>query len=172
MAKSELIIDDREFQKFFRKLERAGKEKDLSKQIKLWFEALGFELLDLVQDEIIKQNIVDTRLLLNSFDKGSDGSVWVSKDKGFKLEVGTSLGYAKFVNDGHWTTKEGVASRFVPGVWKGDSFEYQKGAKTGMILKRKWVEGKNYWENAIRAFEPIFEKSLDKKLQEWMDKLI
>jgi len=169
---SDFEIDDREFQKFFRKLERAGKEKDLSKEIKLWFEALGFELLDLIQDEIIKKGIVDTRLLLNSFDKGGEGGIWESKDKGLSLEVGTNLSYAKMVNDGHWTTKEGVAQRFVPGEWKGDRFEYQKSAKTGMILKRQWIEGRHYWESAIEAFEPIFGKSLEKNLQKWMDKII
>lgn len=41
--------------------------------------------------------------------------------------------------------------------------------KSGMVLKRKFVEGKHYWENAIDAFEKIMPGLLEKKLQEWLD---
>ncbi len=162
-------IDVKQFQKFFDKLNKAAK-KDFKKQIGLWFEACGFEFLRIVQDEIIRKRVVDTRLLLNSFGKGGKNGVWKVSDEGFTLEVGTNVEYAEYVNDGHWTNKKGQKSRFVPGVWQGDRFIYQRGAKTGMVLKQQWVEGAHYWESAIRIYERMFEKSLEKKIQEWMDR--
>lgn len=161
-------IDVKEFEKFFKKLNKAAK-KDFKKQIAIWFDSCGFEFLRVVQDEIIRKKVVDTRLLLNSFEKGGEDNIWKVSDGGLTLEVGTNVEYGEYANDGHWTNKKGQKSRFVPGQWQGGRFIYQKGAKTGMVLMQKWVEGSHYWESAIRIFERIFEKSLDKKMQEWMD---
>jgi hypothetical protein len=113
---------------------------------------------------------MDTRLLLASFHEGADGNVWEISDAGLTLEVGTNVSYAAYVNDGHWTNPKGVETRFVPGRWEGDRFIYQPGAKSGMVLKQHWVEGKHYWESAVRIFERMFPNLLDAKLQNWLDK--
>ena len=162
-------INTKELQKFFDLIHKAAK-KDFKEQIALWFEACGFELLRIVQDEIIRKQVVDTRLLLNSFEKGGRDGVWKVSDGGLTLEVGTDVSYAAYVNDGHWTNKKGQKSRFVPGYWQGDRFVFQRGAKTGMVLKQQWIPSSHYWESAIRIFERIFEKSLERKMQEWMDR--
>lgn len=141
----------------------------LKAEYALWLEAMGFEFLDLVQDEIIRTKTVDTRRLLNSFGKG-DGQFWEISSGGLSLEVGTNLNYARYVNDGHWTNKKGVKSRWIPGIWKGDRFEYTPGAKTGMLLKQKWIEGSGYWDSSLAIFERIFKLSLDRRLQEWIDR--
>lgn len=75
-----------------------------------------------------------------------------------------------YVNDGHWTNPKGTAMRFVPGVWNGDKFEYIPGAKTGMVLKQKWVQGKPYWDSALRIFERMFPELLEAKMQQWIDR--
>ncbi|QNK87750.1 HK97 gp10 family phage protein [Sporosarcina sp. resist] len=142
----------------------------LKEEYSLWLEAMGFEFLDLIQDEIIRTGTVETRLLLNSFVKGDSKNVWEMHEGGLSLLIGTNVNYAWYVNDGHWTNKEGVATRWVPGVWKGNRFEYTPGAETGMMLKQKWVEGSHYWDNAFAIFTKLFEKSLDRRLQEWLDK--
>ena len=85
------------------------------------------------------------------------------------LEIGTSVNYASYVNDGHWTNPKGVEKRFVPGYWNGDRFIYDPSAKCGMILKQKWVEGKHYWESAVRIIEKIYPTLLDEKLQRFID---
>ncbi len=162
-------FDTSEFDRYFKLVSKATRS-EFKKQIALWFEACGFEFLRVVQDEIIRRKVVDTRLLLNSFEKGERDNVWETSDSGLTLEVGTNVNYAGYVNDGHWTNKKGQASRFVPGEWNGDSFEYIKGARTGMVLKQKWVEGSHYWEAAIRIFERIFKASVEKKMEEWRDK--
>ena len=113
---------------------------------------------------------MDTRLLLISFNKGGDGNLWEMSEGGLTLEIGTNVKYAAYVNDGHWTNPQGVETRFVPGVWQGDRFIYQPGAKTGMVLRQRWVEGKHYWESAVRIFEKMFPNVIEVKIQQWLDK--
>lgn len=139
------------------------------RQLQLFLEKSGFDFLDTVQDQIIAQQVVDTRRMLNSFDKGGDGNIWKLDEGGLKLIVGTNVTYAQWVNDGHWTTPEGVDRRWVPGSWSGDSFEYQKGAKTGMLLKRKWVEGRPYWDNAVTVYEKMFGDNFQRLVRNWIE---
>lgn len=162
-------FDFSSFNNFFNRLNQAA-NGDFRKELAVWMQGLGAEFLRIVEDEIIRREVVDTRLLLASFHEGGDGNVWEIKDGGLTLEVGTNVKYAAFVNDGHWTNPKGVPVRFVPGRWKGSRFIYDPNAKTGMILKQKWVEGKHYWESAVNIFEKLFPDILDAKLQEWLDK--
>ena len=134
-----------------------------------WLEAMGLEFLDLIQDEIIRTKTVDTRLLLNSFKRGDGDNVFSLTDGGMTLDVGTNVNYASYANDGHLQNKSGVARRWVPGYWTGNRFVYEPGAKTGMMLKQKWIEGTQYWDSALAIFDRMFEKSLDRLLQKWID---
>ncbi|BDG48778.1 HK97 gp10 family phage protein [Parageobacillus sp. KH3-4] len=144
----------------------------LRKEIALWLEGMGMKFLDIVQDEIIRTQTVDTRNLLNSFKKGDSENVWEIKSGGLALHVGTNLDYASYVNDGHFTIdpNKNQDRRWVPGRWKGDRFEYDPDEKeSGMLLKFQWVEGSHYWDNALVIFEKMFPKSLEKKVQQWLD---
>ncbi len=169
MKDTNFKFDMAELDKYFKKLDDMAK-KDFKQGIAEWFEACGYEFLDVVQDEIIRREVVDTRQLLHSFHKGKDGNIWKSENKGLTLTVGTDIDYAVAVNDGHWTCAKGEIARWVPGFWKGDRFYYQKGAKTGMLLKQQWIEGRHYWEGAIKIFEKMFNKSLENKMEEWKNK--
>jgi hypothetical protein len=153
---------------FFARLKQAA-GGDFKKELESFMQGLGTEFLRIVEDEIIRRKVMDTRLLLASFHEGGDESVWETSEAGLTLEVGTNVKYAAYVNDGHWTNPKGVESRFVPGSWEGDRFIYDSGAKTGMILKQKWVEGAHYWEAAIRIFEKLFPDILEAKLQQWLN---
>lgn len=166
---SNFKIDTREIDRFMKKFKKAA-GKEFKKNLSEWLEAMGFEFLDIIQDEIIRTKTVDTRLLLNSFQKGSSNNMWSISNGGLTLEIGTNLEYAVYVNDGHFTTKQGIEARWVPGRWVGDKFIYERGAQTGMLLRRKYVEGSHYWDNAIKIYEKIFHKSLDRNLQEWLNK--
>lgn len=163
-------VEIKGLEKLMADLERAA-DGELLQEYGLWLEAMGYEFLAIVQEEIIRTGTVDTRRLLNSFDKGDGEGIWKATEGGLTLEVGTNVQYASYANDGHWTTKEGVEQRFVPGRWKGDRFEYVPGAEEGMVLKRKWVEGTQYWDAALLIFERMFESALEKKLQLWLDGL-
>ena len=166
MAQVEFDLGD--FTNFIGRL-KAAAQGEFRKDLELFIQALGTEFLRIVEDEIIRRNVMDTRLLLGSFHEGGDGNVWEVSDGGLTLEVGTNVQYASFVNDGHWTCPKGVEKRFVPGYWSGSRFTYDPGAKGGMVLKQKWVEGKHYWESAIRIFNKIFPELLEAKMQQWLD---
>ena len=136
---------------------------DAKRDFTTFLEGEGFKLLDIVQDKIIGMEIVDTRRLLNSFDKGGNDNVWTIKNGGLTLEIGTNVEYAAFVNDGHRQKR-----RWVPGRWNGDKFIYDPSSNTGMMLTERFVPGKPYWDNAIATFERIFQQDG----QQWVDKWV
>jgi hypothetical protein len=168
---SRLDIDMAEFKEFFGKMEQFAKGQFKEELIE-YVDTIGFDFLRVVQDEIVRRKVIDTRLLLASFEKGSAGNIWEIADGGLTLEVGTNVEYATYVHDGHWTNSKGVAQRWVPGYWEGDRFIYDPAAKTGMLLKQKWVKGNPYFDSAIRIYNKIFQASLEVKLEEWLDKYL
>lgn len=169
MAKRYVRIETPEFREFVNKLGQAGNGQVFKKELQTFMEGIADEFLRIVQDEIIRTKTMDTRLLLNSFQKSGDGNVYILSDGGMTIEVGTNVGYASFVNDGHWTNPKGVKIRWIPGHWSGDRFVYDPGAKTGMLLKQKWVEGTHYFDSAIRLMEQMIPKVLEAKMQQWLD---
>ncbi len=163
---NQIEFDFSDFDRYFAMLDEMAKG-EFKQAVADWFKACGHEFLAVVQDEIIRAGSVDTRLLLNSFEKGEDENVWKSTSGGLTLTVGTNLEYAAYVNDGHWTCKKGEKSRWVPGVWRGSTFHYDPSAKTGMLLKQKFVEGTHFWESAVRIFERLFQASVERKMEQW-----
>lgn len=161
----QIKVDTSQMDKFISQMQKAY-TTDVRKELELLLEGIGFEFLRVIQDEIISRQVVDTRRLLNSFQSGDKNSVWLLNEAGLFLEVGTNVEYAKWVNDGHWQSR-----RFVPGVWKGNGkFQYVRGAKTGMMLTARRVEGRPYWDKAIEKMEKLTPKFLEAKMQSWLDK--
>lgn len=140
------------------------------KDLELFLEGVGMEFLKIVQNEIITKKVVDTRLLLNSFQKGGANNIFENKAENLTITVGTNVKYASYVNDGHWTNPKGTEYRWIPGVWSGDIFTYMPGAKTGMMLKQQWVEGRHYWESAIQIMEQMLPGMMEKLVDKWMSK--
>ena len=134
-------LDVSDFRRFFERLKSAA-NGDFRKELANFVEGLGNEFLRVLQDEIIRRQVMDTRLLLASFEKGGQDGVWLLSDGDLSLEVGTNVKYAKWVNDGHKANPDGVASRFIPGKWVGDRFIYDPNAKEGMVLKQQFIRGK------------------------------
>lgn len=161
-------FDLEEYRQFFARLSKAAKG-DFKRELGLFLEGVGNEFLRVLEDEIIRRNVMDTRLLLNSFHKDNENGVWQLDMGDLVLEVGTNLTYASYVNDGHWTNKKGQSGRWVPGHWEGDRFIYEPGADTGMYLKQKWVPAKHYFDSALKQFETIYQASFEAKLQQWLD---
>ena len=157
----------------FQKLKKASNGQ-IEKEIPEWLDAVGTELLNEVQNEIIGRGVVDTRKLLQSFAKDDTDNIWRMNDEklGFTLEVGSSLHYARYVNDGHWANPKGVSQRFVPGVWNGEKFQYMPGAKTGMVLKQQWIDARPYWTSAMRRFGPKFREYVNAKFRQWIRKYL
>ena len=169
MAGRYVSIDATELRRFVERLNQAGRGKEFKKELSRFLDAIAVEFLSYVQDFIIQAGSVDTRLLLNSFQKSGEGSVFIAQEGGLQIEVGTNLEYASFVNDGHWLNPRGVDMRWVPGEWQGERFIYQPGAKTGMLLKQKWIEGSHYFDDAIRLMERMAPQFMERKMQQWLE---
>lgn len=92
------------FDEFAKDMERI--RKDFEKEMPLIAEATSVELLAEVRKEIVRQQLVDTRDLLNSFSLGDGSNIFEKRKGGWEIEVGTSNPYAEWVNDGHWTRKK------------------------------------------------------------------
>lgn len=171
--------DFKEFKDFFQRVGAAARG-DFRKELELFLEGIGEQFLQLVQDEIIRREVTDSRLLLNSFERGSENGVWTISEGGMALEVGTNVEYAAYVNNGHWTIdptkgkhfllRNGEMARFVPGKWDGDHFIYDPNSETGMVLKQQWIEPQPYFDSAFRILEKMFPRMAEQKLQEWLDK--
>ncbi|MFS0655645.1 HK97 gp10 family phage protein [Bacillus sp. 179-C3.3 HS] len=134
-----------------------------------WLSEMGLQFLDIVQDELMKEKSVDTGRLLRSFQKGDKENHFLITQGGLTLEVGTALDYASYVNDGHATSSNGER-RWVPGRWIGNRFEYDPNMSTGMMLASQWIEGTGYWDHAFMLYVQMFESSLDRKLQSYIDR--
>lgn len=163
----EVNVDD--LKAFNEKLHKLA-DSDLDEQLAEFLDGAGFEMLRIIEDEIIRLGAVDTRLLLNSFHKGGQGNIYELNEADLTLTIGTNVEYAAFVNDGHWANPQGVEKRFVPGTWTADGkFHYQPGAKTGMVLHQKYIPGKHYLEHAAVIMERMFPRLLERKLEQWLN---
>ena len=169
MAGRYVSIDTTELRRFIERLNQAGRGKEFEKELSRFLDAIAVEFLSYVQDFIIQAGSVDTRLLLNSFQKSGEGNIFIAQEGGLQIEVGTNVEYASFVNDGHWLNPRGVDMRWVPGEWQGERFIYQPGAKTGMLLKQKWIEGSHYFDDAIRLMERMAPQFMERKMQQWLE---
>lgn len=168
MAGRYVNIDTSELRRFIERLNQAGRGKGFEKELTYFLDAIGVEFLSYVQDAIIQAGSVDTRLLLNSFQKSGEGNVFIAREGGLEIEVGTNVEYASYVNDGHWLNPKGINMRWVPGRWTGEKFIYEPGAKTGMLLKQKWIEGSHYFDDAIRLMERMAPQFMEQKMQQWI----
>ena len=95
-------VDVSEFREFFSRIGQAA-SGDFRHEMELFLEGLGNEFLRVLQDEIIRRKVMDTRQLLASFEKGAQGNIWELTEGDLTLEVGTNVEYASYVNDGRGT---------------------------------------------------------------------
>lgn len=155
------MIDVSELERFARACEAA--KADLKPYAGKVLEEAGEEFLDIVQSAIEGAGNVDTRKLLGSFTKGGDGNIWKLDTGGLILTIGTSVEYAKWVNDGH----RQQPGRFIPGFWERNHFRYSPGAKTGMVLKASFVAGSHYFDKSIQVLKTIFPQMADRAFEQF-----
>ncbi|KYG33897.1 HK97 gp10 family phage protein [Alkalihalobacillus trypoxylicola] len=158
-------------QKFMKSLNRAA-NGHLKNEMKLWLEEIGLDFLDVVEDEIRLTEITDMNLLLNAFERGHSENVWISREGGLTLEIGTDVEYAQHINDGYFyqDSKNLVKQIWIPGIQKGDSFQYFPESNLGLMFTVKWMDGLNYWDISLSMFRKMFASNLEKKLVHWVSK--
>ncbi|MCM3699196.1 HK97 gp10 family phage protein [Paenibacillus macerans] len=134
-------------------------------------EAAGEALLNLIIDEIDKQNLIDTGALWQSFSRGEDGNVWewdVDRNA-LVLEVGSNLPYAKYLNDGYTIEK----AHFIPGYWnRGGSFVYDPSAKTGFLAKPRSFIGRRYLDIATDNFKGGMNEFIMLRLERELERML
>lgn len=158
------MIDIGELDNLIRKFDNAS--RNLRPFMGEVLEDIGDEFLDIVQEEIMRAKNVDTRLLLSSFSRGSEYNVYELDLGGLTLEIGTRVKYAKWVNDGH----RQQPGRFVPGIWRGDRFQYVPGAKTGMVLKASFVAGSHFFDKSVEVLKRMFPEMAEAKFQQFISR--
>ena len=144
-------IDVSEMRAFFNRMHQAG-TGDLRKAMQRWLEGIGLEFLRIIQDEIIRRQVVDTRMLLQSFQKDDDNNVWTLSEEDLELEVGTTLEYASYVNDGHRQRP----GRFVPAI--------------GKRLVRPWVPGQHMAEKAEQKTKRASKRLLSRIIVAYLER--
>lgn len=160
------MIDASQLEAFARKVEAAS--ADLKPYMGKTLQEVGEEFLTIVQEAIEGAGNVDTGKLLSSFTKGGSGNVWNLDLGGLTLEIGSTLDYAKYVNDGH----RQQPGRFVPGYWEGNHFRYSPGAKSGMVLKASFVAGSHFLTGQCKLLNECFQKWQTKHLSSFSDDIL
>lgn len=155
------MIDVSQMEDFARKCTAAA--ADLKPYAAKTLEEAGEEFLDIVQGAIEGAGNVDTGKLLSSFAKGGPGNVWELNTGGLTLTIGSTLDYAKYVNDGH----RQQPGRFIPGFWSGSRFVYSPGAKSGMVLKASFVAGSHYFDKSVEVLRRMFPEIVEKSFEQF-----
>lgn len=134
-------------------------------------EAVGETLLNLVVDEIDKQELIDTGLMWNSFSRGEDANVWewdVDRNA-ISIEVGSNLPYARHLNDGYTIHK----AHFVPGFWRANGqFVYDPNSRTGFMAKPREFVGRRYFDIAVEELEGGMNALIIKRLEKELERML
>lgn len=168
---SKFEVDCSEIKEFISELSKFS-GGSLKKELQLFLDGLGLEFLRIVSDEIKSRNVIDTRMLLQSFSKGDSNNCWKWTDSYQTLEVGSLLEYAASVNNGHWTCKKGLPGRFVPGDVVLDSkgkvieFTYNPKAKTGIYLKQQWIKARPYFSYSFEVVSNTLPEMMEAKIDQ------
>lgn len=72
---AQVTFDTVELENFVKRLGKAA-HGDFKRALNKFLEGLGMEFLRILQDEIVRRNVLDYRLLLHSFQKGDGENVW------------------------------------------------------------------------------------------------
>lgn len=157
----------KEMRDFFNILEQES--GNFENELKTWLRAWCEEFLDNVVEEIKRRNVIDSGILRDSFIKGDKLNVWLERDSGLTIEVGSEAEYAAAVNNGHKTCPEGVAERWVPGYWLGKRFVYDRFSKTGMLLRQQWIDARPFFTDVERYASEDFAEYMSNKLNERLE---
>ena len=124
--------------------------------------AAGMQILRGAQDRVPARD----GLLRASLVIGHKENIFDLVLKGLRAEItiGTSLSYARYVEEG-FTQRKG---QFVPGYWENEKFNYVPDHPGGMILKGKRIPGVHY----LARSEAEVESVMDELVKEELDDLV
>lgn len=137
-------------------------EDDFDKFVRNFLTMMGFRLI--AQTKALTPTI--TGDLKNSWDLTKVTKVGDS----YQIDLTNHQNYASFVEDGHIQRR-----RWLPGIWKTSksgkkTFEYQAGAKTGIMLTYKWIPGQHMVRISMGKIEREMQPRFERAFQEFMKK--
>lgn len=163
---------------FFDNMSTNFSEYNFKGQMMCWLESWCNKFLDEVLEQIIERDIVDLGGLGESFEKGGKDNIWIERDSGLTIEVGSKNPYGAAVNDGHKTVdpkkasiklKNGELARWVPGVWSDGRFVHNSSVKTGMLIKQQWIDARPFFTAVERYASEEFAAALYKEFDKWLE---
>lgn len=77
---AQVTFDTVELENFVKRLGTAA-QGDFKRALNKFLEGLGTEFLRILQDEIVRRNVLGYRLLLHSFQKGDEENVSVEQQR-------------------------------------------------------------------------------------------
>lgn len=112
----------------------------------------------------LKPDAVNTGNYRNNWHSGTEP---IRNGSTYKIDVYNNTDYASFI-------EHGFRSHFVPGEWRGNSFVYIKGAKTGMYVGpyKGFVRGRHILSRAIEETKATQEARLARKQREMLAKIM
>lgn len=143
------MIDTSQLEDFVKKSQRC--QREMKPYAARTLDEIGQQFLDMVVSEIRANGNFISGKLAASFSKGGAGNIYRLDAGGLTLEIGSSIKYAKWVNEGHGQRP----GRFVPGFWSGKRFVYVPGYGKGMVLKANFVKGSFYFDEAVDQLEEL-----------------
>ena len=149
-------LDYREFEKLLANFKEVQKSYD--QFIRSFLTEMGMRAIAQTK----KLTPVDTGNLRNNWELSQ---VYRKGDELY-IVLFNPTEHASFIEDGHMQY-----SRWVPGEWRGDRFEYIPGAKTGMMLKEKWTPGYHMARISINKVERELPKRYDRAFKEFITRL-
>ena len=140
-------FDHKDFDKFLKNFENLEKDYDLFCSQFLLKEAMKV-LADTKALTPVKTGDLRNRWELTQVFKTA---------KGYYIQIFNSLEYASYVEDGH----RQQVGRFVPGIFVGGKFVYTKGAKSGIVLKKPFVNGFHMCRIAIDRYDDTIKANFE-----------
>lgn len=86
-----------------------------------------------------------------------------------RVETGTNIYYARWVEEGHIQEPHFVPGEFVETGNK--SFRYDPDSKKGIYLKRKFIKGAFMFKKGLEKSEPQIQQELEKFMKENLEEL-
>lgn len=135
------------------------------------FDELDKKLTDIIKELPEKRNIVLKQSAENLIgytkdktpvDTGNLRMAWTrTQPAGSSIKVYNDTEYSLDVEYGHRQRR-----RWVPGYWKGNRFVYDSAAKTGMMLKEKFIPGAKMLHKGMEDFKGNFKDDISEVLED------
>lgn len=84
--------------------------------------------------------------------------------QGYQIQIFNTLYYASYIEEGH---RQRVG-RFVPGVIVNGQFQFKKGATSGIVLKRPFINGFHMCQISLEQLDANMRRDFEQALKAYL----